>query len=131
MLELVLKFHGGMRWLLVLVAAIAVVKFGLGLVRRAEFKGMDRGLMAAFVGLIDLNALFGLVLLVKLGETPMSNRIEHATTMILVFVAAHSSAFWRRSEDSAKKFRGNLIVVLLALLLIVVGVIRLRGGWLF
>ena len=129
-MNFILQFHGGIRWLVALVAVVAVVRFGLGWVRGAEFKGADRGLMAAFTGLLDLNLLFGLILLFGLGGT-ISYRTEHAVTMILATVAAHLSAIWRGSDDSARKFRNNLIVVVAAVVLIVAGVIRLRGGWIF
>jgi len=129
--EFVLKLHGEMRWLVALVAAIALVKFGLGWLRRSEFAGMDRALMATFTGLLDLNLLMGAVLLVGLGGGMAAPRIEHATTMFLAVAAAHSSAIWRRSDDSARKFRNNLIVVVVAIALVLLGVIRLRGGWTF
>ena len=127
----ILKPHGELRWLVALLAVIAVVKFGIGWVRRTEFKGVDRGLMAAFTGLLDLNLLFGLVLLFGMGTGLIGYRIEHATTMLLAVVAAHLSAIWRRSEDSARKFRNNLIVIIVASVLVLIGVFRLRGGWIF
>ena len=127
----ILKLHGELRWLVALLAVIAVVKFGIGWVRRTEFKGVDRGLMAAFTGLLDLNLLFGLVLLFGMGTGLIGYRIEHATTMLPAVVTAHLSAIWRRSEDSARKFRNNLIVIIVASVLVLIGVFRLRGGWIF
>ncbi len=130
-MSFLLELHGGLRWLVALVAVITIVKFGLGWAGRAEFKGMDRRLMAAFTGLLDVNFLLGAIVLFGLGEGLVSDRIEHATTMFLAIVVAHSSAIWRRSDDSVKKFRNNLIVVAVAVVLVTVGVIRLRGGWVF
>jgi hypothetical protein len=120
-----------MRWLVALAAVIAIVKFGLGWARRAEFKGLDRGLLTAFTGLLDLNFLLGAILLFGLGGGSSSHRIEHAGTMILALVVAHTSAIWLRSEDSVKRFRNGLMTVAAALALVVVGVIRLRSGWVF
>ena len=65
-----MKIHGEIRWLVALVAAIAIVRFAYGLARRADYKGLDRALMAAFTGLLDLNLLLGLVLLFGLGGLP-------------------------------------------------------------
>ncbi len=130
-MSFLLTLHGELRWLVALAAVIAIVKFGLGWLRRAEFKGADRALMAAFTGLLDLNLLLGLILLFGLGGGFLSYRLEHLVTMLLAIVAAHASAAWRRSDDSVKKFRNNLIVIVVASILVVVGVIRLRGGWLF
>ena len=104
-MSFILKLHGELRWLVVLVAVIAIVKFGVGWVRRAEFKGMDRGLMAAFTGLLDLNLVLGAILLFSLGGGLIPYRIEHVTTMLLAIVIAHTSVIWRRSDDPVKKFR--------------------------
>lgn len=130
-MEFLLTLHGEFRWLVALAGGVAVVKFGIGWARRAEFKGIDRGLMAAFTGLLDVNMLFGLVLLFGLTGGLPPQRIEHATTMILAIVVAHLSMIWRKSDDSSRKFRNNLIVVVVALTLVVVAVVRLRGGWVF
>ena len=124
--------HGEVRWILAIVAVIAIVKFAMGWLQKAEYKPMDRGLMSGFTGLVDLNVTLGLILFVGLGITQgvwPAFRWEHMVTMILAAAVAHSSAAWRKSEDSATKFRNNLFVVLGALLLIFVGVMRLRGGW--
>jgi hypothetical protein len=128
---ILLKLHGELRWLVALGAAVAIVRFAYGWFGRQEYKGLDRGLMAGVTGLLDLNFLFGITLLFLLGVTGSPNRIEHAATMFLALAVLHSSAMWRRSDDAVKKFRNNLIVVLVASSLVVVGVIRLRGGWIF
>jgi len=126
-----LKLHGEVRWLVALVGLLAIVKFGVGWARRTEFKGMDRGLMAAFTGLLDLNLVLGAIVLVSTVSGSAARRYEHIATMVLAIVAAHTSVIWRRSDDPVRKFRNNLIVVALALFLVAVGVLRLRGGWLF
>ena len=126
--------HGEMRWLLVLLAVLAIVKFAVGWLTKAEYKPMDRGIMSGFVGLVDLNVTLGLILIIGLGITQgiwPGFRWEHAFTMIIAAAVAHSSAAWRKSEDSAKKFRNNLFVVLGTLVIIAMGVIRLRGGWIW
>lgn len=131
-MDFILTLHGELRWLVALVAAAAIIKFGMGWLRKAEFKRGDRVLMAVFTGLLDLNLVFGGILFFAMKEgSPIGQRMEHATMMFLAMVTAHCSVIWRRSDDSGKKFRGNLIAVGVALLFVLVGVIRLRGGWIF
>jgi len=130
-MDFVLKLHGEWRWLVMLAGAIAAVKFGIGWLRGVQFKGMDRGLMAAFTGLLDLNLVLGLILLFGLEGGLVRFRVEHAATMALAVAVAHLSAIWRRSDDSAEKFRNNLILIIAAAVLIAIGVTRLRGGWVF
>jgi hypothetical protein len=126
-----LKFHGEMRWLVMLVGAVAAIKFATGWLRGADFKKLDRILMLVFTILLDLNLLMGLTLLFSLPGEWVPIRLEHATTMLLAVIAVHLSAMWRASDDSAGKFRNNLIVILVAMALVAVGVIRLRGGWIW
>lgn len=128
-MNLLLTIHGEIRWLVALVAIIAIVKFAYGWLTNAEYKPIDRGLMAAFAGLLDLNLLLGLILILTLGVAP--NRIEHAVTMVIALVIAHLNTLWRRSANSSTIFRNNLIAIILALIVVFIGVMRLRGGWVF
>ena len=122
--------HSGLRWLILLVAVIAILKYLIGWLRRGQFKGMDRGLMAGYTGLMDLQVTLGLILLLWTGFTGMGfpmYRIEHAVIMILATVAAHLSARWRNADDTTR-FRNNLFAILASLILVVVGIAVLPGG---
>ena len=127
----VLEIHGLVRWLVALLAIVAIIKFTLGWLRNLPCTSADRGIMSAYTGLMDLNLLLGLILLFGLGGGFPMHRIEHATTMIIAVVVAHLSAIWKKSDDVSKKFRNYLIVVVVSIILIVMAVIRLRGGWTF
>lgn len=54
--------HSGLRWLVCLVAVMALIKFLIGWLRGGQFKGMDRGLMSGFSGLMDLQVTLGIIL---------------------------------------------------------------------
>jgi heme A synthase len=126
--DIVRTIHGEIRWLVAIVAIVVIIKFAVGLIRKSEYGPMDRGLMSGLVGLIDINFLLGLILLFTLGFEGQV-RLEHAGTMFIAVLLAHSNAAWRKSEDSAKKFRNNLILVVVVLALVFLGVTRLRGGF--
>ncbi len=127
-MDIVRTIHGEVRWLVAIVAIVVIVKFALGLIQKSKYGPMDRGLMSGLVGLIDLNFLLGLILLFTLGFEGQA-RLEHAGTMFIAVLLGHSNAAWRKSEDSAKKFRNNLILVIVVLALVFLGVTRLRGGF--
>ena len=130
-MDIVLALHSLVRWVIVLVAVIAIVKFALGWLRRAAGDGMDRGLMAGFTGLMDLQALLGLVVLVGGGLTGIGFpffRIEHAVTMIVAVAVAHLPMRWR-SAAGPMRARNNLLAILVSLALVVVGVAGLPQGW--
>lgn len=131
-MDYVLEIHSWVRWAIVLVAVVAVVKFALGWLRKQEFKAMDRGLASGFSGLMDLQMLLGLIVLFGAGFTgagfPMY-RVEHAITMTLAVVAGHTPALWRKAPD-AVRFRNTLFAILVSLALVYVAVAALPGnGW--
>lgn len=122
--------HSGLRYLILLVAAIAVVKFALGWLQGGEFKGMDRGLASAFSGLMDLQVTLGLIFLLWDGFTgrgfPLF-RIEHAVVMVIAAVVAHLPMRWKNAE-SKRRFRNTLFAIIGAILLVIVGLMMLPGG---
>lgn len=122
--------HSGLRWLVLLVAAVAVVKFALGWLKGGEFKGMDRGLSAAFSGFMDLQALLGILFLLWDGFSgsgfPLF-RIEHGTVMILAAVAGHLPARWKNAAPKTR-FRNSLFAIVGSVLLVIVGIALLPGG---
>jgi hypothetical protein len=125
-----LTIHGELRWLVVLAAVVVIIKFLIGWLGKREYVSLDRTLLMVFTILLDINVLLGLIILF-LGGGFTGPRLEHATTMILAAIAAHMTAMWRRSTDSTIKYRNQLFMVLLAVLLVIFGVIRLRGGFMF
>lgn len=121
-----LALHSLVRWIVVLVALVAVVKFALGWLQKANHEKIDRALMSAFSGLLDLQVLLGLVLLLMTGDFSMP-RIEHTFTMIVAAVVAHLPMRWRTRTDT-NVFRNNLIIVVLVILLVVAGIASLPGN---
>ncbi len=123
----VLTVHSIVRWLVVIVAVIAVVRYALVMAGRAQPSGMDRGLMSGYTGLLDLNVLLGLILIIGLGFT--AQYIEHAVTNIIGVAVAHIFAQRaRKMEEAQLKARTSLLGVVISLVIIIVGV-ALVGGW--
>ena len=123
-MSILLMIHSLVRWLIVIVAVIAAVKFAFGWLRGGAFKAMDRGLSSGFSGLIDLQVTLGLIYLIWNGLAvegfPMF-RIEHAVTMIIAAVVAHLPARWKNAEDKLR-FRNSFFIVLDVLIIIFIGV---------
>lgn len=125
----VLELHSIVRWVIVIVGVVALVKFASGWLRKSDFTKMDRGLSAGFSGLMDLQVTLGLVLFFWGGLTgggfPMF-RIEHMTVMLVAAILGHLPTFMKKSPN---KFAVALTAVVGALLLVFLGVARLPGGW--
>jgi hypothetical protein len=118
--------HSYLRWIILLIALIAAVKFASGWLQKQKPAAMDRGLMSGFSGLMDLQALLGIVFLAVSNDFSMP-RLEHAGTMIVAAVVAHLPMRWRNA-DSALVLRNNLFVILAVLALVILGITSLGGG---
>ena len=129
-MNILLIAHSYLRWLIVIVALVAVVKFALGWRRGGVFQSIDRGLASGFSGLMDLQVTLGLILLVWGGVAgagfPMF-RIEHAITMTIAAVVAHLHVLWKNADDTLR-FRNSLFIILDVLIIVFIGIARLPGG---
>ena len=126
----VLMFHSIVRWVIVVVGFVALVKFLVGWAQKSEFKKMDRGLSAGFSGLMDLQVTLGFIYFFWNGIAsgvgfPMF-RIEHMITMLLAAVAGHAPSFMKKAEN---QFAVRFLAVVGALVLVYIGVTLLPGGW--
>jgi len=130
-MNILLMAHSGLRWLILLVAVVAIIKFMVAWRAGSAFKGMDRGLTAAFSGLMDLQATLGIIFLLWSGFAGAGfprYRIEHGVTMILAAVVAHLSARWKKADDKTR-FRNNLFTIIGSLILVLIGIASLPGGF--
>ena len=130
-MNVLLSIHSIIRWLIVVVGLIALVKFALGWLRNGRFAGMDRGLTSGFSGLIDLQTVLGIIFLLWSGLAGAGfpiYRIEHTTTMLIAAVVAHLPMRWKNAPDKIR-FRNTFVVILVTAVLIFAGVMRLPGGW--
>lgn len=127
---IILMIHSIVRWLILIVALAAIVKFALGLAQKRAYDKMSNGLMAGFSGLMDLQALLGIIVLLWDGFAgvgfPMY-RIEHAITLLLAVVVAHLPARWKKAADNVR-YRNGLLAILGSLLLVVLGIMVLPGN---
>lgn len=129
-MNILLMAHSGLRWLVLLVAVLAIIKYLIGWLQRGQYKGMDRGLMAAFSGLLDLQSLLGVILLVWSGLAGVGFpffRIAHGLIMVAAAVVAHMSRRWKNADD-ATRFRNHLFLIVGSLVLVLIGISILPGG---
>ncbi|MBS1811249.1 MAG: hypothetical protein JST84_24005 [Acidobacteria bacterium] len=128
-MDILLKSHAHFRWIVVLVAIIALVVFLLTWLQNKESK-LDRTLMAIFLGCLDLQWLMGLILLIYTATTSGLQRRhwEHGVTMTLALAVGHFSAKWKKAPAPIRA-RNYLIVLVVIILLIVAGVAVYPNGW--
>jgi hypothetical protein len=127
---ILLEIHSIVRWLIIVVGVVAILKFIFGLARKSAFDKMDPGLSAGFSGLMDLQVTLGLLYFLITGFGGVGFplfRIEHIIVMFLAAVAGHAPAMFKKRPWS--KYAVGLGAIVMALLLVYVGVMRLPGGW--
>ena len=128
-MTILLDIHSILRWLIVIVGLVAIVKFLIGWASKSAFTKLDRGLSSGFSGLMDLQVTLGLLYFIITGfggvGFPMF-RIEHMVTMLIAAAAAHAPSMFKKATN---KYAVAFYAVIGALILIVIGVYRLPGGW--
>lgn len=112
---IVLSIHSIVRFVLLLVAIIGLVKAVLALAQKGKADKADQALASAFVGLYDVQALLG-ILLIFLG---VFSQAIHPLVMIVGLIAAHvlQSMSKRGEGQQAGLYRLALYIVPLAIIL--------------
>ncbi|MBI5935218.1 MAG: hypothetical protein HY867_16070 [Chloroflexi bacterium] len=126
-----LTIHSTLRWIIIVVAFLAVIKFALGWAMNSSFKGMDRGLAAGFSGLLDAQVLLGLIFFLWDGFSKSGFpgfRWEHMVIMLVAAALGHVPSRLKSLGDK-QRFLYSVIAILGALAMVYVGVMRLPGGW--
>ncbi len=128
-MEILLKSHAHFRWIVVLVAVVALLGFLVTWLQKKDSK-LDRTLMAIFLGCLDLQWLMGLILFIYKATSGGLSRLhwEHAVTLTLALTLGHFSAKWKQSPTPIRA-RNYLFVLLGVIALIVIGVGRYPNGW--
>jgi hypothetical protein len=115
--------HSGLRYLVLLAGIVALVYAA-----RAVLAGKDggrggRATMAAFLGLLDLQIVLGLIM-VGMGAfyTALAG---HFITMIIAAAAGHASSLFARRSVGAKADKIRLAGLIVTLALIVLGILAI------
>lgn len=132
---MVLVIHSWLRWFILILALVILIKSVMGMTGNKEYGKGDNAMASAFVGLLDLQLLAGLVLYFWTSDittnawggdvSPMKNAIvrywavEHISIMIIAIALAHiGKVKAKKLTDSTKKFKTQLIFFGISLLLI-------------
>lgn len=125
-----LTIHSAVRWALVVVAVLIIVKYAIGWATNSAFKGMDRGLAAGFSGLMDMQVLLGLIYFIWNGLAGAGfpgYRWLHMIIMVLAAALGHIPSRLKALGDK-QRFLYSLAVILGVLVLVYFGVSVLPGN---
>jgi hypothetical protein len=128
--------HGELRWIFVFVALLGIGRTLYGLSRRGNFSALDGRLALVYSMLLDLQALYGIGLILYLGLSKLGsfqatiNWVDwHPVWMLAAVFVGHMGARWKAAPDR-RRFQAQLAVYGLSLILIVIGVMTSPlKGW--
>jgi hypothetical protein len=141
MYSFLLKSHSGLRYLVLLMLVVVIVKSLMGIVGKKPFEKTDNLLSLVLLIFTHLQFLAGLILYfvspaVKLGEGAMTDSyrywtIEHSTMMLIAvaLITVARSTSKKLPEPGAKHMR--LFLLNTIALLIIIATILLSGRKLF
>ena len=129
-MNFLLSFHSGLRWIVIVVAVIAIIRFALVWARAMPLNSLDATLMRVYSIALGIQVLVGLTYLIISGINGVGfpgYRIAHAVVMFTAMIVAARSR--RAGGEGPLRGRNYLLAVVLSLVLIFVGVALLPGGW--
>jgi hypothetical protein len=124
--DAIFAVHGLLRYA-VLVMGVAAALVALVGWRRGDVSlaGPERGTMAAFLGLLDIQVLLGVLLLVFRPFYPML--IGHLVMMVLAVVVGHAGSILARRRSQDRPAASVRFITAIATVLLVVGGIMAIG----
>lgn len=123
MQTMLFQAHSGLRYL-VLAAAVVALVFVVGQRYAGGLERARRISTTAFVGILDLQVLLGIVLLFT--RPFYGQLIGHIVMMVLALVTAHLySAKLKRTTDPGQAFSIGLLGVVLTLVFVVGGIMAI------
>ena len=126
----ILTVHSILRWITVVVAVIALIKYAVGWLGKKPFDNATARLTSAYKILMDVQLLIGAFYLVftgLLGFGWPSYRIEHTIIMVVAVVLAHLTTLWKDKADLVR-YRNGFFMLLASVLVVMIGVAILPGG---
>ncbi len=128
MTQMIFYTHSGWRYVVLLISAVALIKFVIGWIANSEWSKWDQWLLVGFVGAITIQWLLGILLWITYGFPTAGYFIEHIVTMTLAVIPAHMALVRvGRALDSKNKYRTATIYTAISVALLWLGVARITG----
>lgn len=124
------EIHSGVRWLIVLVAVIAVIWLVVRWLQRKPYDRSSSMMMMVFTRLLEIQMLLGVVYLIWNGldaDFWPRYRFEHLAVMLVAVFIAHLPERWKNASDLIR-YRNNVMIIVVTLAVIIAGVVLLPGN---
>ena len=121
-MPIVFYMHSGIRYLVLLAALAALGYLLFGLATRRDFDKLAGALTGAYVGLMDVQVLIGVVLYLLIPSYPAL--LGHVVMMLAAVSVAHVVSIMNKRRET-KSYALALTGVALSLILIVGGIMSI------
>lgn len=116
-MDVVLLLHSLVRFVVLLIAIVGIIKVLLNLVQKSEPAPADRAIGSAFLGAYDLQVLLGLLIIFLGGLT----NALHPIVMFIGVLSAHGLQAMSRRAEGANVHFIRLAFYVVPLLIILAG----------
>lgn len=138
-MEFIKHFHSGLRWIVLILALLAIVKAFMGMQKKSAFTNSDNKIGLMLISFMDIQLIIGLVLYVfgplgfkniqNMGGEVMKNpytrffAMEHLVGMLIAIVVFHvGRSKSKKAIDDASKHKKAFIFYLIGLLIILASI---------
>jgi archaellum biogenesis protein FlaJ (TadC family) len=120
MITIISTLHNIVRWVIVVFAAIALLRAYLGWLRKRDWTDTDRHIGVFFTSTLDLQLLLGIILIILGGLTELGGfAYVHIALMFIAILLAHGgNVLSRRDNPAIIRHRWSAIFDTVALLII-------------
>lgn len=127
-MDIIFKLHSEMRWLILGLAVVTIVKLLISLFGKRSLDKTDNILVRTFAIVLSLQLLLGLMQFVirwdDYSGEGLRHRLEHAFLMLIALTLAHMSRRFRNALPPIA-VRNTLFMIVASVLLIVLGIMIL------
>ncbi len=138
-MEFIKHLHSGLRWIVLILALLAIVKAFMGMQKKSTFTNSDNKIGLMLISFMDIQLIIGLVLYVfgplgfkniqNMGGEVMKNpytrffAMEHLVGMLIAIVVFHiGRSKSKKAIDDASKHKKAFIFYLIGLLIILASI---------
>jgi hypothetical protein len=123
-LSILLGLHNLVRWVVIVLAIVALVRAYRGWLGKRDWMENDRKVGVFFGMAVDIQFLLGLILILLVGIQNLGSfGVDHVIPMIVAVVLIHvGTAMARRASEPVKKHRSAALWFSLAVIIILVAI---------
>jgi Kef-type K+ transport system membrane component KefB len=134
MFQTIMTIHGHWRWVLAVVAVVAIVKFLAGWLGKGKVTQLDKTIATAFAGAMTVQLVLGLInigYVLSLGTFNPRLHGEHLVTGLIAVGLSHAVPMRKDDRPDTARFRSGVILTAISLIASVLNVVLVRGGWMY